>query len=165
MLNHSFFEVNFVGVTKKNSTFAIPNKKWKKSDSVVYADPTFFLDRLWHLTLSLAVQAELHKDLPRTASNRRDLGDTKFCISEIDILLNFRNHDAFDGGTNFLRNGSSIVASVLFLGSGELLTHQGFPFFVGIDFILVLPVDEPVFCRQRWNVTDPQQKRIDGSIY
>ena len=27
--------------------------------------------------------------------------------------------DAFDGGTNFLRNGSSIVASVLFLGSGE----------------------------------------------
>lgn len=28
-----------------------------------------------------------------------------------------------------------------------------------------LPVDEPVFCRQRWNVTDPQQKRIDGSIY
>ena len=106
-----------------------------KSDSVVYADPTFFLDRLWHLTLSLAVQAELHKDLPRTASNRRDLGDTKFCISEIDILLNFRNHDAFDGGTNFLRNGSSIVASVLFLGSGELLTHQGFPFFVGLSLI------------------------------
>lgn len=34
MLNHSFFEVNFVGVTKKkNSTFAIPNKKWKNLEA------------------------------------------------------------------------------------------------------------------------------------
>lgn len=62
-----------------------------KSDSVAYADPTFFLDRLWHLTLSLAVQAELHKDLPRTASNRlsRDVQQA-LAFSQSPIVLGKR---------------------------------------------------------------------------
>ncbi len=52
MLNHSFFEVNFVGVTKKQYLRNTKQKVEKsgsisrqmiKSDSVAYADPTFFL--------------------------------------------------------------------------------------------------------------------------
>ena len=52
MLNHSFFEVNFVGVTKKQYFRNTKQKVEKsgsisrqmiKSDSVAYADPTFSL--------------------------------------------------------------------------------------------------------------------------
>ncbi len=53
MLNHSFFEVNFVGVTKKKQYLRNTKQKVEKSgsisrqmiksDSVAYADPTFFL--------------------------------------------------------------------------------------------------------------------------
>lgn len=52
MLNHSFFEVNFVGVTKKQylcntkqkvEKFGSISRQMIKSDSVAYADPTFFL--------------------------------------------------------------------------------------------------------------------------